>query len=131
MQELLIRSGRLHLVSKATHPLLGTEYRFHYSHGHTPGLLCTEIQTQIGPILFGADLIPGAPWVRESITMGYDRFPELLIDEKTLLLSHLYEQDGFVFFTHDPTYSMAKVSKNDRGRFAAESHRSRLQGFCA
>ena len=36
-----------------------------------------------------ADLIPGRPWVHLPITMGYDRYPELLIDEKTRLLEDL------------------------------------------
>jgi len=35
--------------------------------------------------VFAADLIPGRPWVHLPITMGYDRFPELLVDEKNTL----------------------------------------------
>ncbi|MEC7984606.1 MAG: MBL fold metallo-hydrolase [Myxococcota bacterium] len=131
LQHLLKDSKRLHLYSGENSPILGPDYTFHYSNGHTPGLLCTEIQTEIGPILFGADLIPGVPWVRESITMGYDRFPELLIDEKTKLLAHLYQRNGFVFFTHDPDCCMAKVTKNERGRFTAGKQRPSLQGLFA
>ena len=42
-----------------------------------------------GPVVFAADLIPGRPWVHLPITMGYDRYPELLIDEKAALLTDL------------------------------------------
>ena len=68
--------------------------RFHYSDGHTPGLMLAEI---VGPdqvdgethggVVFCADLIPGRPWVHVPITMGYDRNAELLIDEKKAFLA--------------------------------------------
>jgi glyoxylase-like metal-dependent hydrolase (beta-lactamase superfamily II) len=54
-------------------------------------------------VVFAADLIPGRPWVHVPITMGYDRFPELLIDEKAALLADLVARGGRLFFTHDPT----------------------------
>ena len=119
LQTMLMQSGRLHLVDGTHSPLLGEDYIFHYSDGHTVGLLCTEIQTNMGPILFGADLIPGAPWVHAPITMGYDRFPELLIDEKTQILQSLAERSGYIFFTHDPHVALAAVTIDERKRFTA------------
>jgi hypothetical protein len=35
-----------------------------------------------GGVVFCADLIPGRAWVHLPVTMGYDRYPERLIDEK-------------------------------------------------
>jgi glyoxylase-like metal-dependent hydrolase (beta-lactamase superfamily II) len=109
----------LHIVNKnaSSHSLLGDDYRFHLSHGHTPGLLLTEIAMPDGPIVFAADLIPGAPWVHLPITMGYDRYPELLINEKENLLSSLLEQNGRLFFTHDSETAIAQVAKNKKGKF--------------
>ena len=72
-----------------------------------------------GPVLFAADLIPGRPWVHLPITMGYDRFPELLVDEKNTLLSDLVARKGRLFFTHDPDIALSRVAKNDKGRFHA------------
>ncbi|MGB0496012.1 MAG: MBL fold metallo-hydrolase, partial [Kangiellaceae bacterium] len=54
--------------------ILGSDYSFHFSDGHTPGMMLTEVSMPDGPIVFCADLIPGAPWVHVPITMGYDRF---------------------------------------------------------
>ncbi len=116
---LLRASGRLVIVDGDTHPVLGDGYRFHSSDGHTPGLLLTEVATDAGPVVFMADLVPGAPWMHLPITMGYDRFPELVIDEKTRLLTDLLARNGSVFFTHDPKMAMGRVARDADGRFSA------------
>ena len=126
LQEELQDSQRLILVDGTQSSLLGDDYRFVYSHGHTPGLLCTEIQTPMGPILFGADLIPGCSWVHTPITMGYDRFPELLIDEKTNILQSLVQRSGYIFFTHDHKVALARVTQDKRGRFTTAQHQEHL-----
>ena len=128
LQELLEASGRLELVTGEESELLGAGYRFHRSHGHTPGLLLTEIEMPEGPIVFAGDLIPGMPWVHLPITMGYDRYPELLIDEKAALLSGLEERRGRLFFTHDPEVALARVARDDRGRFKGHDVQETLQG---
>jgi hypothetical protein len=51
--------------------------------------------------------------------MGYDRFPEALIDEKRALLEDLERRAGRLFFTHDPSTAMALVERDQRGRFRA------------
>jgi len=118
---LLEASGRLVVVDGDTHPVLGDGYRFHTSDGHTPGLLLTEVTTDAGPLVFMADLVPGAPWMHLPITMGYDRFPELVIDEKTRLLTDLLARQGSVFFTHDPKTAMGRVVRDAEGRFSVRA----------
>ncbi|MDJ0521696.1 MAG: MBL fold metallo-hydrolase [Planctomycetota bacterium] len=120
LTDLLEASGRLEIVDGETSPVLGEGYRFHLSHGHTPGLLMTEVATEDGPLVFVGDLIPGTAWMHVPISMGYDRFPELLIDEKRALLEDLLARGGSVFFTHDPEVARARVGKDERGRFYAE-----------
>ena len=117
LQPLLEATGRLEIVDGPTSETLGPEYRLHYSHGHTPGLMLAEIPSATGPIVFCGDLIPGAPWVHLPITMGYDRFPEQLIDEKETLLSDLITRAGRLFFTHDPDVAMGRLVRDERGRF--------------
>jgi len=117
LTDLLERTGRLELVAGERSQTLGDAYRFHRSNGHTPGLLLAEIAMPAGPIVFAADLIPGAAWVHLPITMGYDRYPELLIDEKTSLLTDLLARGGRLFFTHDPEIAIGKVARDDHGRF--------------
>lgn len=117
LQTLLTESGRLELVTGATSPTLGDGYRFHFSDGHTPGLMLTEVELADGPVLFAGDLIPGSAWVHLPITMGYDRFPELLIDEKAALLGDLALRNGRLFFTHDAEFAMAGVARDEAGKF--------------
>ena len=122
---LLKASGRLEIVDGTSSPTLGHSVRFHFSDGHTPGLMLSEI---VGPehvdgedhggVLFCADLIPGRPWVHVPITMGYDRNPELLIDEKRELLEDLLARNVHVFFTHDPGCALAQLTRDENGRFA-------------
>ena len=113
---LLEATGRLEVVDGDTSQTLGEGYRFFVSNGHTPGMLLTEIDTDDGPLVFAADLIPGRPWVRRAITMGYDRYPELLIDEKTKLLDDLLARNGRLYFTHDPNWAACGLAKDERGR---------------
>jgi len=119
LTNLLANTGRLELAASEHAAALGAGFRFHRSSGHTPGLLLTEIDMPGGPVLFAADLIPGRPWVHLPITMGYDRFPELLVDEKNTLLSDLLARNGRLFFTHDPEIAMSRVAKNEKGKFHA------------
>ncbi len=117
--ELLESTGRLHLVQGTDASVLGEGFAFHVSHGHTPGLLLTEVQMPGGPVVFAADLIPGRPWVHLPITMGYDRFPEQLIDEKRALLADLVARGGRLFYTHDAHCALSGVAIDERGRFRA------------
>jgi glyoxylase-like metal-dependent hydrolase (beta-lactamase superfamily II) len=114
---LLEATGRLEIVKGDRSETLGEGWRLHFSEGHTPGLLLPEVASDDGPIVFAGDLIPGRPWMHLPITMGYDRFPEKLIEEKSVLLEDLHARGGRLFFTHDPSVAMARVSKDDKGRF--------------
>lgn len=114
---LLEATGRLEIVDGPRSKTLGDAYPLHLSHGHTPGLMLIEVPGDDGPILFCGDLIPGRPWVHLPITMGYDRYPELLIDEKAELLDDLHRRRGRLFFTHDPEIALARIDRHgDRYR---------------
>ncbi len=116
---LLEASGRLEVVGGDRSETLGDGYRFHRSHGHTPGLMLTEVAMPDGPVVFAGDLIPGTAWVHLPITMGYDRYPELLVDEKEALLADLVARHGRLFYTHDPQVALSGVARDERGRYRA------------
>ena len=63
------------------------------------------------------------------ITMGYDRFPEQLIDEKVSLMTKLYRNGGRLFFTHDPNIAMARISLDNQGRFGTTNNLENLSAF--
>jgi len=129
LQGLLEASGRLELIDGHRSEALGDSVRFHFSDGHTPGLMLSEI---VGPdrvhggVVFCADLIPGRPWVHVPITMGYDRNAELLIDEKRLFLEDKLERNVHLFFTHDPGCALAQVTRDATGRFGTTHETAEL-----
>ena len=85
------------------------ELRFFHSDGHTPGLLCADLRYGNDRLVYASDLVPGRAWVHLPISMGYDRFPELLIDEKKALLTSLVEENAWIFYAHDPDFAVSKV----------------------
>ncbi|NHN77194.1 MBL fold metallo-hydrolase [Azotobacter chroococcum] len=128
--ELLEASGRLELLDDGqTSQTLGPDWRFHVSDGHTPGQLLPEVAMPGGPVLFAGDLVPGAPWVHLPITMGYDRFPEGLIEEKTALLEDLLARGGRLVFTHDPKVAMGRLSRDAKGRFGLGESSGEVAGL--
>lgn len=131
LTDLLASTGRLELAASDRASALGEGYRFHRSSGHTPGLLLTEIDMPGGPVLFAADLIPGRAWVHLPITMGYDRYPELLIDEKAAILADLEGRGGRLFFTHDPEVALSKVKKDEKGKFSAVDDQRELRALAS
>lgn len=125
LQGLLEASGRLEIVNGEYSATLGNAVRFSYSNGHTPGLMLAEIGGD-GGVVFCADLIPGRPWVHLPVTMGYDRYPELLIDEKRRFLDDKLARGVRLFFTHDAQCAMADVVRDDKGKFGTTGEVAQL-----
>jgi len=129
LQPLLEATGRVELVENAHSFALGRQVRFSFSDGHTPGLMLAEVIS--GSVVFCADLIPGRPWVHLPVTMGYDRAPELLIDEKRAFLEDKLARGVRLFFTHDTACALAQVTRDDKGRFGTTAEMAELTGMAA
>jgi glyoxylase-like metal-dependent hydrolase (beta-lactamase superfamily II) len=127
LTERLSATGRLDLVTGDRSRALGDRVRFVFSNGHTPGLMHAEL----GGIVFCSDLIPGRPWVHLPVTMGYDRNPELLIDEKRSFLEDKIARGVLLFFTHDLDCAIATPTRDASGRFGVAGERSSLDGLIA
>lgn len=89
----------------------GVKIEFFISDGHTPGQMLSRIQGENSQIIFCGDLIPGRHWVHLPITMGYDRFPEKLIDEKQKLYEENKSKNTWYFFTHDDQYACSHIKE--------------------
>jgi len=111
LNKLLRNSNRLHLLENHDQLTIGNiTIDFFRSDGHTPGMLLSCIHFESETIFFAGDLIPGIPWIHIPVTMGYDRFPELLIDEKTEFLKRVIHENTWVFYTHDYHCALSKIS---------------------
>lgn len=119
--EQLKNSGRLVLIDEADgkHDL-GDRFGFYFSHGHTPGQMHTVFRGDQKSVVFCGDLIPGAPWAHLPITMGYDRYPEMLIEEKQRLYQKMDGIDWLAFYTHDPHVCASEVHHNGK-KYQAEN----------
>jgi glyoxylase-like metal-dependent hydrolase (beta-lactamase superfamily II) len=127
LPELLRRCGRLELADGAQAECLGATVQLEYSDGHTPGLTHAVLGGD-GGIVFCSDLIPGRPWVHLPVTMGYDRYPERLIDEKRRFLEDKIARSVRLFFTHDLDCAVATPYSDDRQRFGVRGECPSLEG---
>ena len=138
LNTLLAESGRVELVELGVENslvtpgatpgfsrTLGAAVGFYESHGHTPGLMLAEV----GGIVFCADLIPGRAWVHLPITMGYDRYPEMLIDEKRHFLDDKFARGVRLFYTHDPSCSLSAVARDANGRYSSCDELARIDAL--
>jgi glyoxylase-like metal-dependent hydrolase (beta-lactamase superfamily II) len=97
--------------------------------GHTPGQLHTVVESRDHALIFCGDLIPGVAWINPAITMGYDRFPERLIDEKNWLYGQLNLEKSIFLFTHDPQWVASEIFKDERSKMSARSQKEWLESW--
>jgi glyoxylase-like metal-dependent hydrolase (beta-lactamase superfamily II) len=100
---------------------------FFESEGHTPGQMHSLIKGQSTTVVFAGDLIPGSAWVHLPITMGYDRYPEKLIDEKQKLYERFSDANFKIFFTHDPKFALGDLEKNMKGHYQVAQQKESLR----
>lgn len=107
-------SGRLILVDKETVNGLEDVVSFYYTEGHTPGQLHSLFHGGKEKVFFAGDLAPGTTWVNLPITMGFDRAPEKLVDEKKKIFEKAVNEKWLVFYTHDPVVAASRISAEDK-----------------
>lgn len=120
LTEKLKSSGRLIIYPQDPLPAkLANRLEFITSSGHTPGQMHALFKGDTGKIFFCGDLVPGQAWVHLPITMGYDRFPEQVIDEKAAVYERALAENWLLFFTHDPVVAGGHLIKSPTGKFEA------------
>jgi len=124
----LQQSKKLMIIDdQSVPPALKQHLSFTYSYGHTPGQMHSLIRADKETLIFAADLIPGSAWVHLPITMGYDRYPERLIDEKEQLYKSYHNRVLFLYFTHDPEWAMGRLTTNEKGHYVAQDLKKELK----
>jgi glyoxylase-like metal-dependent hydrolase (beta-lactamase superfamily II) len=128
LTDLISATGRLELVESEYSESLGKAVRFEFSNGHTPGMMMSELGKN-ETVIFCADLIPGRPWVHLPVTMGYDRYPEQIINEKRLFLSDKIARSVALFFTHDPDCALAHPLRDADGKYGVTKEQHAVKGL--
>lgn len=130
MTEKLKQSGRLKIINPAAlDGYFGGSVSFRFTDGHTPGQMHTVVKGANTSAIFAGDLIPGTSWVHLPVTMGYDRYPELVIDEKNCLYNDFVGKDFLLFYTHDPKFAASGIEKDDAGKYLPINMMTELKHF--
>ena len=61
--------------------------------------------------------------------MGYDRYPERLVDEKRLFLEDKIARGVRLFFTHDLECALASPTVDAGGRFGVTAERATVDAL--
>ena len=122
-------SGRLLIVEGDKLPgVLEENLSFIFTEGHTPGQMHLLFEDGSGHrIFFAGDLIPGKPWIHLPITMGYDRWPEKLIEEKQNLYQKAEREKWLIFFTHDKDVACSRIRRNEKNHYEPYDEKIILQ----
>jgi glyoxylase-like metal-dependent hydrolase (beta-lactamase superfamily II) len=109
---LLEGSGRLHLLEGETELFAGVSILV--SEGHTVGMQLVRVSDGGQALTHCADLVPTRAHLRVSWGMAYDNYPLTLIEEKRMLLAQAVEENGILYFEHDPQAAACRV-REERG----------------
>lgn len=124
-------------IQSSSERLLNGHIRFEFTSGHTPGHMHTILSGCNGnsssgdtarTVFFAGDLVPGRAWIHVPITMGYDRYAEQVIDEKSEVYKEALPEHWMMFFTHDHAVAAASL-KMDGGRYFVDQEWPTLNRF--
>jgi glyoxylase-like metal-dependent hydrolase (beta-lactamase superfamily II) len=109
--EALGHCGRLHLLDGACELLPDVEIIV--SDGHTIGQQLPRFHGDGTHLTFCGDVIPTRAHLRVPWVMAYDLHPLTTMEEKKMLLAQALEDDGILFFEHDPDVAACRVAESD------------------
>jgi glyoxylase-like metal-dependent hydrolase (beta-lactamase superfamily II) len=109
--EALGRSGHLHLLDGACELFPGLELIA--SDGHTVGQQLPRFQGGGTHLTFCGDVIPTRAHLKVTWVMAYDLNPLMTIEDKKMLLAEALEDDGVLFFEHDPDVAACRLQESD------------------
>ena len=109
--EALAHSSQLHLVDGEVELFPGFEVIV--SEGHTTAQQLPRIRGDGTHLTHCGDLIPTAAHLRAAWGMALDLLPLTTIEEKRVLLAEALEDDGILFFEHDPAIAACRLEERD------------------
>ncbi len=132
LSEKLQNSGRLILIddNQTEIDALKGVVTFLFTNGHTPGLMHSLICGDNRTIFFASDLVPGTAWLHLPTVMGYDRWPELTVNEKKVILEKAITENWLLFYTHDACCAASLIFRDEQGKIKEKDCFSNFQDLC-
>lgn len=107
----LAHGSQLHLVDGERELFPGFELVV--SEGHTVAQQLPRIRGEQSHLTCCGDLVPTAAHLRPAWGMAFDLQPMTAIEEKKVLLAEALEDDGILFFGHDPSITACRLAERD------------------
>ena len=114
----LIDAGVLELLPSDAEPL--PHCRLIKTGGHTKGHQVLLVETPDVTVLFPGDLIPTRHHLNLPYIMGYDLYPEELVERKRQFLEQAVKDGWLLLFEHDVEPCFCRVGKRGRRFYAKE-----------
>ncbi len=108
---LLEHAGRLHLIEGEGE--LFPDLELIVSEGHTVAQQLPRFHGAGTHLTHCGDVIPMRAHVRVPWVMAYDLHPLTTMEEKKMLLAEALEDDGLLFFGHDPEVAACRLHEED------------------
>jgi glyoxylase-like metal-dependent hydrolase (beta-lactamase superfamily II) len=109
--ELLVHGGKLHLVEGPCE--LYPDLELLVSDSHTVGQQLPRFHAGATHLTFCGDVIPTRAHIRVPWIMAYDLHPLTTLEEKKMILAEAIEEDGILFFEHDPEIAACRLREED------------------
>jgi hypothetical protein len=107
----LQHSNLLHLVEGEAE--LFPDVELIVSEGHTPGQQLPRFHGDGTHLTFCGHVIPTHAHLRPGWVSAFDLAPVTTIEEKKVLLAEALEDDGILFFEHDPAMASCRLREED------------------
>ena len=109
--DLLVHCGKLHLVEGPCE--LFPDLEIIVSDSHTVGQQLPRFHAGNTHLTFCGDVIPTRAHLRVPWIMAYDLHPLTTMEEKKMILAEAIEEDGILFFEHDPDVAACRLREED------------------
>jgi glyoxylase-like metal-dependent hydrolase (beta-lactamase superfamily II) len=108
---MLESSGHLHLADGDLE--LYPDLQLIVSEGHTVAQQLPRFLGDGTHLTYCGDVIPTRAHVRLPWVMAYDLYPLTTIEEKKMLLAQALDEDGILFFEHDPDVAAVRLREEE------------------
>ncbi len=109
--ELLHHSNRLQLLDGETELLPDLELVV--SEGHTAGQQLPRVRGDGTHLVCCSDLIPTRAHLAPTWIAAWDLHPMTTLEEKKVLVAQALEEDGILFFSHDPEVAAGRLGEKE------------------